>query len=234
MSAAPPAGEGSARWLQQPAWAARKIPDQDAGGGWFLLFFALVWNAIAWTVTTMMWRASPKIGAQHFFVLLFPLIGLLVMVGAIYSLLRRSRYGVAVFELATLPAPLGRALAGHVKVERGLPSESEVNVALKAIHRTITRSGKSTTTREEVVWERRRTLPGALGGGGGVTIPIAFAIPREAPETTLANPRDRILWRLEVTSAVEGVDFSARFEVPVFYTPESDTPLTPEELARIG
>jgi hypothetical protein len=77
-------------------------------------------------------------------------------------------------------------------------------------------------------------MPGTLGSGAGVLIPIAFAIPREAPETTLGNSRDRILWRLEVTSAVAGVDFSARFEVPVFYTPESDTPLTPEELARIG
>jgi hypothetical protein len=139
-----------------------------------------------------------------------------------------------VFELATLPAPLGRVLAGHVKVERGLPPESEVEVALKAIHQTVTRSGKSNTTREEVVWEHRRTLPGALGSGAGVMIPIAFAIPREAPETTLGNYRDRILWRLEVASAVPGVDFGVRFEVPVFYTPESDTPLTAEELARIG
>ena len=57
---------------------------------------------------------------------------------------------------------------------------------------------------------------------------------REAPETTTASPGDRILWRLEVKSAVKGVDFLAQFEVPVFYTTESDTPLTPEELARFG
>jgi hypothetical protein len=234
MSAVPQRGEATALWLQQPAWAARKIPDQDAGGGWFLLLFALFWNGIAWAVTIMMWHADPRIGVQHFFVLLFPLIGILVMAGAIYSLVRRSRYGVPLFELATLPAPLGRVLAGHVKVERGLPPASKVDVVLKAIHQTVIRSGKSNATREEIVWEHRRTLPGALESGAGVTIPIAFAIPREAPETTLGNSRDRILWRLEVTSAVAGVDFSARFEVPVFYTPESDTPLTPEELARIG
>jgi hypothetical protein len=143
--------------------------------------------------------AARRIEEENRGVLLFPLTGILVFSGAIYALLRRQRYGAAVFELATLPAPLGRTLAGHVRVGRGLAPNGEITLSLRAIHRIITRSGKSTSAKEEILWGSHR-----------------------------------ILWRLELKSVVPGVDFLAQFEVPVFYTAESDTPLTPEELARFA
>lgn len=234
MSGSPAGGNPAALWLAREEWARRRIKDENRGGGWFLLLFALFWNGIAWTVTLVTWSGQGDRGFEHYFVLLFPAIGAVILLSGLYMLARLARYGVPVFELATLPAPLGRVLAGHVRVPRGLPASSEVRVALRAIHRTVTRSGKNTNTREDVVWETSRILPGVLASGAGMTIPIAIAIPREAPETTVANDNDRILWRLEVQSVVPGVDFLAQFEVPVFYTPESETPLTPEELARIG
>lgn len=224
----------SAAWLLRKDWAARRIEEENRGGGWFLLLFALFWNGIAWTATIGIWSGVQRRGPEHYFVLLFPLIGILVFSGAIYALLRRQRYGAAVFELATLPAPLGRALAGHVRVGRGLAPNREITLSLRAIHRIITRSGKSTSTKEEILWESQRNLPGAVPEAEGVVVPIAIPIPRDAPETSSANPSDRILWRLELKSVVPGVDFLAQFEVPVFYTAESDTPLTPEELARFG
>ncbi len=42
-----------------------------------------------------------------------------------------------------------------------------------------------------------------------------------------------MIWRLVVTADVPGIDYSATFEVPVFRTVESDTPLTAEELAAL-
>ena len=48
-----------------------------------------------------------------------------------------------------------------------------------------------------------------------------------------ADPNDRILWRLEVSAAVPGVDYAASFEVPVYQTAESSQPLTVQELARL-
>ena len=224
----------SAAWLLRKDWAARRIEDENRRGGWFLLIFALVWNGIAWTVTLAIWRGVTPRGPEHYFVVLFPLIGALVFFGAIHELLRRQRYGVATFELATLPAPLGRVLAGHVRVGRGMTPNREITLSLRAIHRTVTRTGKGTSTKEEILWEDRRTLPGAVPEAEGVAIPVAIPIPRNAPETSSSDPRDQILWRLELSSTAPGVDFLARFEVPVFYTGESDVPLTPEELARFS
>jgi hypothetical protein len=224
----------AAPWQWRSDWAAGRIEDENRRSGTALLIFALVWNGIAWAMTLGIWSEVGERGPAHYFILLFPLIGLFALGGAIYALVRRGRYGVPVFELATLPAPLGRVLGGHVRIPRGLPAASQIEIGLKAIHRTVTRTGKNTSTREVVLWENQRMLPGALGDGPGASIPIAIPIPREAPETSVASANDRILWRLEIRSAVPGVDFLARFEVPVFYTSESETPLSPEEVARFG
>lgn len=221
-------------WLWREDWARRRIMDEHRNSGWYLLFFALAWNAISWTITLGIWGGSPKRGFQHYFVLLFPAIGVLILMAAIQGLLRRHRYGVAVFELATLPAPLGRALAGRVRVDRGLEPDREMSVSLRSIRRTVTRSGKKSRVREETLWEDRRVIPGAIRADTGVVIPIAVAIPREAAATDGSLPFDQVLWRLEVKSEAPGVDFAARFEVPVFPTAESETPLTEEERKRLG
>ena len=63
----------------------------------------------------------------------------------------------------------------------------------------------------------------------GATIPVAFAIPADARACDDRNADDRIIWRLQVDADVPGVDYSSVFEVPVFRTAESDTPLTPAE-----
>jgi hypothetical protein len=42
-----------------------------------------------------------------------------------------------------------------------------------------------------------------------------------------------VLWRLEVSASVQGVDYGSAFEVPVFRTARSAEPLTPEERDRL-
>jgi hypothetical protein len=227
-------GHPRAPWLARSEWAARLIKDENRNTGLYLLFFATFWNAISWGITAAIWASPSGRGFEHYFILIFPLIGVLMLVAAIHGLLYRRRYGVARFELATLPAPLGRALAGHVRVGRGLEPDRQMGIRLHAVRRIVTRSGKKTRTKEETLWEDRRTIPGAIRAGAGVVIPVAIAIPRDAPPTDNRSLSDQVVWRLEVKSDVPGVDFAATFEVPVFLTPESETPLTPEELKRLA
>jgi hypothetical protein len=107
-------------------------------------------------------------------------------------------------------------------------------VKLQCIHRTVTGSGKNRSTREDTLWEGTRTIPGATRGADGIAIPIAIPIPPDARATEVGTPSDQILWRLLVTAAVDGIDFRTQYEVPVYRTAESDTPLTAEELARFA
>ena len=163
----------------------------------------------------------------------FPLIGVPLAGLAVHQILRKRRFGSPVFELATRPGVVGRALAGQVLVPRGLPAESDVALHLKCVRIETTGSGKNRSTRTTTLWEQKRQLPGSLVAGEGLKIPVAFAIPPDAAPTDERNSRDRIRWDLDVESSLPGVNFKARFEVPVFITPESATPLTDEERRRL-
>jgi hypothetical protein len=60
-------------------------------------------------------------------------------------------------------------------------------------------------------------------------IPVAFRLPADAQACDDTNSSNRVLWRLQLVARVPGVDYEAQFEVPVFRTPGSDQPLSPEE-----
>jgi hypothetical protein len=108
------------------------------------------------------------------------------------------------------------------------------SITLRGLRITVTGSGKRRSTHEAVLWENALTMPGALREGKGISIPIATLIPAEARETDKRNATDRVIWRLIISAAVPGIDYNATFEVPVFRTAESETPLTPEERAAPG
>ncbi|MFW6303254.1 MAG: hypothetical protein ACOC2L_01415, partial [Candidatus Sumerlaeota bacterium] len=52
-------------------------------------------------------------------------------------------------------------------------------------------------------------------------IPVLFAVPYDQKETDDSDPSDKILWRLEVKAKTRGIDYTAKFEAPVFKTEES-------------
>jgi hypothetical protein len=50
---------------------------------------------------------------------------------------------------------------------------------------------------------------------------VLFAVPYEQRETSDEDPNSTIVWRLEVTADIPGVDYLATFDVPVFKTEDS-------------
>ncbi|MBK6781407.1 MAG: hypothetical protein IPI38_14300 [Gemmatimonadetes bacterium] len=214
-------------------WASGRIEDDYKNAGCILTGLAVVFNVVGWSVALTVTRQNPGDGGA-LFVWLFPLVALGLAAAAVHQTLRKRRFGSPVFELATRPGVVGRALAGQVLVPRGLPAESDVKVTLKCLRLVTTGSGKNRRTTTSTLWEREQQLPGSLVAGEGLRIPVAFAIPSDAPPTDERNSRDTVRWDLEVQSALPGVDFKARFEVPVFVTPESARPLTDEERQRLG
>lgn len=221
-----------APWLHKK-WASGTLQDANRHAGCLLLAVALFWNGIAWAVA-MPTVLDPGAGGARLMVLLFPLVGIGLAAAAVHAILRRRRYGRATFALATLPGVIGRAIAGQILVERGLEAESDVLLTLKCVRKVVTGSGKQRKTTETKLWEATQQLPGTVADRGVIRIPVAFAIPPQAEPTDERNARDMIHWSLEARSAREGVDFYAKFEVPVFRTAESATPLTEEERRRLG
>jgi hypothetical protein len=216
-----------APWLWREDWAARRVRDSSRGTMWGAWVFAALWNLIGLPGAVFAVRAALREGNHlALLALLFPLVGLGLLVWAIRASVRYRRYGVSTLELATLPAPVGRALEGVVRTPQELLPADGFQVTLSCIRRETRGSGKSRSTSETTVWEEERRVPAS-----GVGVPIAFPIPPDALPSDAARGSDRVLWRLTVSAAVPGVDYAASFEVPVFRTAASTEPRTQAELA---
>ncbi|MGH7499201.1 MAG: hypothetical protein ACREL3_10165 [Gemmatimonadales bacterium] len=212
-------------WLWRPDWAAGRVEDASRTAASFAWFFAIFWNLISLPAAFFGVReAVQKENHAALLALLFPAVGLGLLVWAIRSTLRYRRYGVSRFELTTLPGVIGHSLAGTVRLSEALRPEGGFQVALVCLRRRTTGSGKSRSTSESILWQDDRRVAAT-----GTVIPLAFAIPADALPCDDGNPNDRLIWRLRVEANVPGVDYSSIFEVPVFRTAESDRPRTAEE-----
>jgi hypothetical protein len=106
-------------------------------------------------------------------------------------------------------------------------------VIVSNIRRVTTGSGKNSSTSENVIWQEATTLPSSRLslGMNGVTVPLTFNIPLDAEPCDDSNSRNCVLWRVEVSAQLPGIDYSQNFEVPVFRT--EATPVHDEEVEAI-
>jgi hypothetical protein len=216
-----------APWLWREDWAARRITDASVAEMGFAWAFAILWNLVSAPAAVVGVRAALREGNRAAMIaLLFPTVGVGLLVWAIRATIRRRRYGTSVLELDTLPAVVGHALEGTLRTPAGLRPPEGFRVVLSCIRRVTSGSGRNRSTSERILWqEEHRT------GASGTGVPVAFAIPADAAPSEPVRANDRTLWRLEVSAEVPGVDYAAGFEVPVFRTAESALPRTETEQA---
>jgi hypothetical protein len=199
-----------ARRRAQPA---NRILDESPAHTVMLWFVSIVWNAVASPALVLL----PKIIREgHYaaaFGLIFPIVGLGLLVAAIRGTMRAVRFRRSTLVLSHAPVLLGSTLRGYIEVPYApLVEATSILARLRAVERR--QSGRSTT--EKIVWEGEQAIArGAVGRApNGATIPIQIAIPVDAPPSSDIT-FTRTLWRLTVEAAVPGVDYSAVFEVPV-------------------
>jgi hypothetical protein len=224
-------------WLWRKDWASGRIEDAGRATMWVAWGFAGLWNLISLPAGLMGVREALIRGnSMALIALLFPLVGFGLLAWAARVTARHRRYGVSVFEMESTPAPLGHGLTGAVRLPSALAVPEGFRVVLSCIRRVTRGSGDDSSTSESVLWQEERTVAGrASRGPEGMTtaVPVAFALPADGQPCDDSNSRDRVLWRLEVSASVPGVDYGSAFEVPVFRTARSAEPATPEERDRL-
>jgi hypothetical protein len=94
------------------------------------------------------------------------------------------------------------------------------------------RSGDDNSTSENILWQEERRVmgePSRTAAAMETHIPVTFRLPGDAAACDDSDSNNRVLWRLQLSAVVPGVDYAAQFEVPVFRTSASDQPLSAEE-----
>jgi len=221
-------------WLWRPEWRNGRIQSSEGMPAKLFWFMAIVFIGISLPAMLAIPKELKKGNNPILIALIFPLAGIGMGVAAARSTLRARKFGRTEFELRTLPAALGGTLSGALEIPAKVRTQTGFELRLVCLRRTTSGSGKNRSTTERVLWEEQKTIlkdflehePDKTG------LPVFFNIPFGQPESLDGNPA--ILWRLEVTADVPGVDYAAQFELPVFMTEESRADVPAVEDPTLG
>lgn len=213
-------------WKQRPDWASGRIAAEDQRLGATVYWAAGAWGVIAATtvLAALYWDPGIWFGAAP-----VSIIALALIIAAARTHVRRRKFLPSELVLAQCPAVLGGHLRGEVQtglIQRNGPRDG-FRVALRCVHRWEERDSRysvgdrRTYYRRKVLWEsERRCTPHAYERKELVDSLLAVAldleIPTDQPETTLGSTNEGISWELEITAPLKGVDYAARFKLPVF------------------
>ena len=184
-------------------------------GAWV---FAVLWTLISAPILFFIPRELERkpIAAIGF---IFPIIGIGLLSWALMLTLRWRRFGPAWFEMAA-PASPGGMCAGSIRTRLDRPSPGDglvVTVKLTCLQRIIRGSGKHRSVRENILWQEEQGVPAEriLFTPTGAAIPVHFALPADARETTASKRSEGVFWALIVEASLPGVDLHEDFDVPV-------------------
>ncbi len=220
-------------WMWRDDWAAGRIRSTQKGTAWFFWGFAILWNLIS---TPLVFFLPEEIFEKENYAalmgFLFPLVGIGLIVVAVRKTIQHRKFGECLFVMDHVPGVLGGEVKGNILLPRGLQDAHNLNVLLSCIQMIRRRSGKSTTTTEDVLWQSEKlgVRPGPSWEAGAQRAAIRISVPYDARPTERINENNSILWRLEASAAVPGVDFATSFEIPVFKTQASSAEITEEHL----
>jgi hypothetical protein len=222
-------------WLWRPDWAAGRVESKNKTKaiGWWVA--AVLVNMLSLPVSLA--AISQGLETQDPKLIIpaaFELLGLIVLVGAIRAAIRFERFGKTYFEMNSLPFSPGSRLAGAIHIQLNTDAAHGIELTLACIRRVITNSGNHRSTQQVPLWEDSRNVsPESLVRSPLDTmIPVEFALPSDAFQTDHDNPNDQVLWLLKAKADVPGVNYSDQFEIPVFRTSLSASPVAAATTAR--
>lgn len=205
-------------------------PRIKSGGGIpFLVIFALIWNGLCSPVYFMGGEIIQKEGLGTALVIaLFPLVGLFMILGVIYTLLRRFKFGVTILEMESFPGVIGGYVKAQIELPLKLQLVDSIPVTLACIKQSTSGSGKNRSTSYRMLWQQElRIKPSDLRvHQGKLMAPLEFLIPHDCKETTQIGNHDGVFWKIDLKADLPGIDFYADFKLPVMLTPASDPAIT--------
>ncbi|MCO6401142.1 MAG: DUF3592 domain-containing protein [Verrucomicrobia bacterium] len=199
-------------WRWRADWSEGVIRAGNRTSAITLLVFSLIWLVMSGTFLFVA-RGDAPFGAMAM-LSGFVLLGILLLVWAIRAMRIASKYGAALFHMASVPGVMGGSLSGVVSLPAFVHPYEAYHTELVCQRRV--RRGKHTST--DTLWRATRLLDATKlpSRVDGLEVPILFAIPMGHPASG-----GNVSWLLSVKAKQPGVDLSVHFAVPVFQTAES-------------
>ena len=218
-------------WLWREDWAQARIRSKTRTSMVRDWLFTIFWNLATLPTTCL---AVPRILSQRsligLIVLVFPAVGLYLLVRSIRRTLAYLKYGTSYFQMTKVPGSLGGELQGAIEAPFPHSPDHGVQLRLLSIHRVTEGYGKSRNRNEWILSTSEVKLDGGslYPGATGTTIPVSIPIPPDGHATEEISPAEEYAWVLEATADMPGINYREIFEIPVFRTADSPAPADTE------
>lgn len=154
------------------------------------------------------------------FIGIFDLIALAILWGAFYALFQYFKYGKSRLHFARFPFRPGNSVEAGLEVSRKIAKAPSITLTLRYIEEVTetTGSGKNRSSQQVLycLHEVKKELPSSqfdINSQGA--IPINIRLPQgDFSNRLLDTPRR--YWELEVKAETPGIDYDARFLIPVY------------------
>jgi len=209
-----------APWLRRDDWAkGETAAKENESAGSLIIGVALFVAALIFGgIFINQFLQGMRVYSAPDFSQIIPFIffGVAAVVGttaSVRAILRRKKFGKSVFKMSSVPGIIGGKLEGKIEIGTRLEPPAGFKLRLCCLNEMF-RSSPSTLWQDE----QRIRFDTAADDPTYSAIPVLFDIPRECFESDDSNPACKVVWWLEASAEAPGVNYLARFEVPVFKT----------------
>lgn len=206
----------SAPWQRYHPWSTSSIRSNAKNSVGFVKFFTLLWNLFAFPFAFIA-LSEVKEKPEAIIGLIFPLIGVGLMLLTYVMAKRWQRFGYTPLQMDPYPGAVGGQVGGVIDVPLPFDPNRQFKTSLTCIHSYLRGSEENQERREEIIWQSSG-FAYTRDHGGATRLEVLFDVDEGLPASDLPSTADYHLWSLRVQAKGSNVKFDRSFEIPVFPT----------------
>ncbi len=141
-------------WLVNDDWQTANIKSSSKATMYFTWFFAAIWNLISAPLPFVIYEeVTTKNNLPALIGLLFPVVGVGLLVWAIRRTLEWRRFGPAPVTLDPYPGSIGGHVGGTIDLNLPYDSNHHFSMTLICLRSYMSGSGKNRSRREDARWQ---------------------------------------------------------------------------------
>lgn len=220
-------------WLVNDDWHGAPIRSNSKMTMAVIVGFAIFWNLISAPLPFVIYaEVLEKQNYPALFGLLFPLVGIVLIIWAIRQIREWHRFGPAPVTLDPFPGSVGGHVGGTIDINLTFDASTKFFVTLTNLHSSVSGSGKDRRRAETPEWQDEQ-IAHATRGMKGTRISFRFLVPDGLDESDAEKKSETYyLWRLNIRASLDGVDIDRSYEIPVYATGASSQNLSDIEIAH--
>jgi hypothetical protein len=207
-----------APWLLNDNWQTSIIRSNSKSsmhGAWL---FAALWSLISAPLPLIIYdEILHKNNYVAAIGLLFPVVGIGLIIWALQKTLEWTRFGIAPVTMDPFPGSIGGHVGGTIDLRLPFDANQQFAVTLTCIHSYMSGSGEDRNRKESALWQDN-LIAHAAPGAKGTRLTFRFDVPAGHNEADAKQDDSYHLWRLNLSAELPGADLDRDYELPVYAT----------------